>query len=1252
MIENRVKGHLSLFARSIDEKSIIISSEIDVNRHEIIEEALELNGSTAELNATINTDTSEDGEFSLKITSIDFYQNKKEEELVFIADHTGPDISVNLSETSIEYNGWYSGEVYFLPTVVDQYSNNNRFECVAPLRLSESNDSCRLDTGIADDGLFQVSIKAYDDLENESTYDLNLKIDNTEPEIDYNSVHFIGLNQGVAIGSQVSGLVEVSFDLIEEGVGLGEIYINNELFDYSFSLNDQNRYTFNYQIDTSNYSDGEQSILFKVVDLIGNQDDFVINFRVNNTAPDIQTEFIPVENSGYIHNDHFISGLFTLKVTSINANEIYAVSTYNNSSQNVINMEYNEIHHFWTGAFNSRDYVNDGEISLSGNVSNEYNHSDFSMTYQIDNTPPSIDADISSENSVNDWFKDQVNLTSEIEDQLSGIKSIKILKIIGENEEIIDEIEYQNENQILIDEIIDVSNCDRQCLIKLIATDNVNNESIFTRQINVDNSAPTITSLEILPLNNDNVYYNNQTNTFHTKPEFLLNLNNIFDLESGVNSIEITANEQQISIFNDIEQHSSMLLPIDLSQFLNQNVIIFVSIKDHLLNSTEYAINVYIDASSPLCSVSIQHPENNESSEYENPANFSFEVPIKDAIVFSIICNDDSGDSYRLSYLNENQNEVIVDVPLNELFEINYDLENIADGQHQFNLRILDVMRNESSAQISYIVDQTPPYVEAHLDNNLLLPGEIFYIVPGISFLTFDIYDEIQLNPVLNDPFLRIIHVESGGIVYNNNLRGQFPGLHINLDNPGHYSITFTVQDHIGNESIYEYTILAYENAPDFMFLPSIVQNEADYIAIKNAQNEVVLERPANSEPIQLGDNSDHSTPIKIYKLQSTWGAGDPNLPILKFQIEEDNPLGGVGRLEVWYLVGRFEDGAHGMTSNIVCSGNHGGLSTARKINDNQFELTLNEEALGLRPMSDPSRAVPTKLVLFTCDSFATMTAYEFNLDIRLYPTPVLIEDLGFDGYNGANVPITSNTITYSSVVSALNGVSDQTSLLLGRFKFSKPINTQSVNIYFREMSNATMYGYVKYIPDENFSIQVESHQNECNFMSSHSEIAKLDINANGTYTINSCLSKPRPLYLSNSFYYTNLIGSNVSDLDVRVSDEEIIEVTSRLRDFTPNEIDIINDSTDWNSIQQTAVYTNYRYLWDYDKDTFCINQIGCYSGIWAGKLILYLSRITFNYHKTINYRLYIPCENQSCPHLYEVNKVKPANSSTRSLNR
>jgi gliding motility-associated-like protein len=223
---------------------------------------------------TINTKDFSDGEHVLTIIVFDTIGQTTSTTRTLIFDNTPPQVSISTPVNNQIINKTQNVNFYCEDNIklsyCEIYLNETRIS-TSTLNVSSASVNYTLNTYSVSDGTYTLRVRVYDKVLNNSYAQIKIFIDNTPPVINSVSLY----NEQI-----VSGTINVSVSATDNfGIKELKVYIDNNLY--------QQTNLTSFDINTTNFSDGEHSLKIEVYDNISNftSTQTVVVFNNSNDQP-------------------------------------------------------------------------------------------------------------------------------------------------------------------------------------------------------------------------------------------------------------------------------------------------------------------------------------------------------------------------------------------------------------------------------------------------------------------------------------------------------------------------------------------------------------------------------------------------------------------------------------------------------------------------------------------------------------------------------------------------------------------------------------------------------------------------------------------------------------------------------------------------------------------------------------------------------------------------------------------------------
>ena len=234
-----------------------------------------------------NTTNYVDGNRTIKLVVYDKAGNRAEETITVIVDNTQPNIEI-ISPIAGEY---LRGIINITVFGEDSGSGIDKISFIVDGVLV-FNDTIPpyeyiFDTTFYLDGSHNLTVVAYDNVNNTASKSIVVHLDKTSPVVGVVSP---------ANGSWVSGVVKISVPVSDVGAGVD--YVAFGIYGQPELLYNDTVEPYEYSWDTRNYAEGKQLLVIVVKDKAGNYQCVILEYYVDNTPPSISAVEYPSEVKG------------------------------------------------------------------------------------------------------------------------------------------------------------------------------------------------------------------------------------------------------------------------------------------------------------------------------------------------------------------------------------------------------------------------------------------------------------------------------------------------------------------------------------------------------------------------------------------------------------------------------------------------------------------------------------------------------------------------------------------------------------------------------------------------------------------------------------------------------------------------------------------------------------------------------------------------------------------------------------------
>ena len=347
------------------------------------------------LNATLNSSTLEDGNYTLFYRVSDSAGNTAKSNISITLDNTKPLLSA--VKPSKEYlSSVQKIEANYSDETTNIANSTYRFENKSVQKKGNLNDS--LNTSNLADGNYSITYKATDEAGNTNEDLKQVKIDNTEPDANLTTL---------SPAETVSDTLWVNATRSDSSPIVSANYtISNSSGEVRFG-------ELNTSIETRNLEDGEYNLSYSIDDRAGNRLNRKIKFYIQN-PPEIN--ITTPENKNYSQKPGFnFSSSEHLKKANMELDGV------NITLENTSSIEfYNTSINLSQGNHSAKFYASD----LSGKTNSK------TVNFSFDSKKPSINISLTGEPVYRSWFRDSATVDFTCSDETSRIEN-KTVKIGG-----------------------------------------------------------------------------------------------------------------------------------------------------------------------------------------------------------------------------------------------------------------------------------------------------------------------------------------------------------------------------------------------------------------------------------------------------------------------------------------------------------------------------------------------------------------------------------------------------------------------------------------------------------------------------------------------------------------------------------------------------------------------------------------------------------------------------------------------------
>uniref|UniRef100_D7DSZ6 Periplasmic copper-binding protein n=2 Tax=Methanococcus voltae TaxID=2188 RepID=D7DSZ6_METV3 len=435
----------------VNEKSKINMSlikGIDILKYNLTEDT---NNSNLHTKLLTNLDA---GNYTLKITATDLYNNSYTNESTFTVDTTKPVLEIinpsnnsKYNETDITINITADSNVSLIANIVSTGVNKN-------VSLTKGTNSYVGTTGTLAEGTYNITAIATNDLGNKNgTKPNTFTVDTTKPTItNLKPVNNSTVNTGFTINATIN-----------DNLGIKNVSVKLNGTNYAMTNISGNTYsTSPITLSTGNYS-----YAIKAYDLAGNYKISTVNFKVDTTAPSINI----TTPSSKIYN---ISNI-TINATVIDSTMVDKVIVNINNE----NITLNKAGNYYTAS----KTLNDGNYTLKVYANDTLGNKEVSSikTFTVDtNKPYQVLINTPQGTIRNNDFT--INVMAS--DNISGIKEV-IANVNNENITLNKTGNYYTASKTLND---------GNYLLNITAIDNANNSNSTSTTFTIDTYVPSSNS--------------------------------------------------------------------------------------------------------------------------------------------------------------------------------------------------------------------------------------------------------------------------------------------------------------------------------------------------------------------------------------------------------------------------------------------------------------------------------------------------------------------------------------------------------------------------------------------------------------------------------------------------------------------------------------------------------------------------------------------------------------------------------------
>ncbi|MBI2125268.1 hypothetical protein HYU08_01805, partial [Candidatus Woesearchaeota archaeon] len=509
---------------------------------------------------------------------------------------------------------------------------------------------------------------------------------------------------------------------------------------------------YNVTIDLALLDDGTHGVRVFANDSLNNVNNTeFINFTIDRTPPNISI-FRYNSTSNFTANFSNRGGLqinVSINDTATYGKYVTLGLTHSRNSTG-FNVTLNQVDYWWTvnlsmstlsdGLYRIQVYANDTVDNVNNSVAN--------LSFIVDSTPPNVS--IFRYNSTNNFTANfsnrgglQINVS--INDSLTYGKYVTLGLTHSRNTTgfnvTLSQVDYWWRVNLSLSTL-----SDGLYRIQVYANDTVGNvnNSVANLSFIVDSTPPNVSLFitNTTPINNSNF-----TNA------------GVIQINVTLNDTLTTVTDVRFGIFNTVNNSEFNLTTIKLGSFWTQNLSLAT------LTDAVYYIRVYGNDTLGNINNSVKNlsftvdtvPPNISIFRYNSTSNFTANFSNRGGLQINVSINDTTTyEKYVTLGLTHSRNSTGFNVTLNQVdywWMVNLSMATLSDGVYRIQVYANDTVGNvnNSVANLSFIVDSTPPNVSIFFTNDTATNNSN-HTNSGV----------IQINVTLNDTLTTVTDVRFG----------------------------------------------------------------------------------------------------------------------------------------------------------------------------------------------------------------------------------------------------------------------------------------------------------------------------------------------------------------------------------------------------------------------------------------------------------------------------------------------------------
>lgn len=346
-------------------------------------------------NATIDSRTLEDGNYSLNISATDRSFNREVEDLEIKIDNTPPVISVKNPENHSFVNENFTVNASWMDETSGIEEANYRLYNSSSQSQGILNDT--LTTSGLEEGKYNISYNVTDTFNNSISREVNISFDRTDPSIylympSENSVIQDNFSVNASSSDAYSGLKGFNYFVLNS---TGVQKLGNP----------------NATVNSTKFEDGNYNVSVNATDKAGNLEVRTQDIRISNNAPTIRFSTI-------VNKDN-ISGSVDVNI-SVELGSLLNHSRFKwfNNSGNLTDWRELNYTEFDTSQFEEGEYTLNIWVNDTFGRYRSVNYTNIT----VDNSKPEISLQEKDSPEYGEWWKDNVTVEIVCSDDLTGIE--------------------------------------------------------------------------------------------------------------------------------------------------------------------------------------------------------------------------------------------------------------------------------------------------------------------------------------------------------------------------------------------------------------------------------------------------------------------------------------------------------------------------------------------------------------------------------------------------------------------------------------------------------------------------------------------------------------------------------------------------------------------------------------------------------------------------------------------------------------